>query len=65
MKIEQFRQVIEIFNTGSINRASQNLFLAQSSLSSSIRALERELGKEIFIRTQSGIGLTQFGIVFC
>lgn len=64
MKIEQIQQVIEIYNTGSINRAAQNLYLAQSSLSSSVRALEREFGKDIFVRSKLGITLTPFGAEF-
>lgn len=64
MKLEQIRQAIEVYNTGSINRAAQSLYLAQSSLSSSIKSLERELGHDIFVRSQSGISLTPFGIEF-
>lgn len=64
MKLEQIRQAIEVYNTGSINRAAQSLYLAQSSLSSSIKSLERELGHDIFVRSQSGISLTSFGVEF-
>ncbi len=64
MKVEQIRQAIEVYNTGSINRAAQSLYLAQSSLSSSLKALERELGRPIFLRSQSGITLTPFGVEF-
>lgn len=64
MKLEQIRQAIEVYNAGSINRAAQGLYLAQSSLSASIKSLERELGRDIFIRTPSGISLTDFGAEF-
>ena len=64
MKMEQIRQAIEVYNTGSINRAAQSLYLAQSSLSSSLKSLERELGRPIFLRSQSGITLTPFGLEF-
>ena len=37
MKIEQIQQIIEVAQVGSINRASQNLYIAQSTLSSSIK----------------------------
>lgn len=33
MKIEQIQQIIEVAQVGSINRASQNLYIAQSTLS--------------------------------
>ncbi len=62
MKIEQLRQIIEISNFGSINRAAQNLYISQSTLSSSLKALEKELGQEIFTRTQTGISATPFGM---
>ena len=46
MKIEQIRQIVEVAQVGSINKASQNLYIAQSTLSSSIRAVEEELIKK-------------------
>ena len=61
MKIEQLRRVLEVYNTGSINRAAQNLYMSQSSLSSSINALEMELGEKIFKRSAEGVVLTSFG----
>ena len=64
MKIEQIQQVIEIAQTGSINKAAQNLYVAQSSLSSSLRALERQLDTELFVRTANGIDCTEFGSFF-
>lgn len=64
MKIEQIRQILEVYESGSINRAAQKLYLAQSTLSSSIRAAEEELQQPIFIRKQKGIQLTQFGQFF-
>ena len=39
MKIEQIQQIIEVAQVGSINRASQNLYIAQSTLSSSIKCV--------------------------
>lgn len=64
MKIEQIRQIVEVAQVGSINKASQNLYIAQSTLSSSIRAVETELHQEIFIRTKKGIEPTEFGKIF-
>lgn len=61
MKIEQLRQILEVYEAGSINRAAQKLYIAQSTLSSSIRAAEEELQQDIFIRKQKGIELTEFG----
>jgi molybdate transport repressor ModE-like protein len=61
MKVEHLRRVLEINKTGSINRAAQNLYISQSTLSSSVNALEAELGEKIFQRTQEGVTLTGFG----
>ena len=64
MKISQFEQVLAVSKTGSINLAAEQLFISQSQLSSSVRALERELGADIFIRSNKGISLTPFGEEF-
>ena len=64
MKIEQIKQVLEIHKTGSINKAAHNLFVAQSSLSTSMRALEKELGQKIFVRNKHGVHETEYGKEF-
>lgn len=61
MTIQQFRIVLEVAKTGSISRAASNLYFSQPNASSSIRALERELGYTIFIRTNTGISFTEQG----
>lgn len=64
MTFLQLNYISEIYNCGSINKAAQNLFVSQSSLSSSIRELEEELGIKIFIRSNRGIVLTEDGQEF-
>ena len=64
MKLSQFEQIVMINETGSINLAAERLFMSQSQLSSSVRALEKELGADIFIRSNKGISLTPFGEEF-
>ena len=64
MTFLQLNYIIEIYNCGSINKAAKKLFLSQSSLSSSIRELEQELGIEIFNRSNKGIALTEDGKEF-
>lgn len=61
MTFEQFKFVLEIAKTGSINQASNNLFLSQATLSTSIKNLEGELGQAIFVRNNRGIQTTPFG----
>lgn len=61
MTFLQLNYIIEIYNCGSINKAAKKLFLSQSSLSSSIRELEQELGIEIFNRSNKGLPLRRTG----
>ena len=61
MNLKQLEYVVEISRSGSINKAAQNLYLAQPSLSASVRQLEQELGFSIFRRKNSGIELTSEG----
>lgn len=61
MKIDQLVQVIEIAKTGSLNKAAQNLFVSQPSLSLSLKQLESELGIQIFERGSKGMSLTAVG----
>lgn len=48
MTLTQFKYVLEIAKAGSVNQAANNLFVSQSVLSNSIKALENELGQKIF-----------------
>jgi len=61
MRIDQLLQAIEIAKTGSLNKAAQNLFLSQPSLSLSVKRLEEELGIHIFARGFKGMSLTPEG----
>ncbi|MCI8454120.1 MAG: LysR family transcriptional regulator [Lachnospiraceae bacterium] len=64
MTINQLRYVVEVAKTGSINQAANNLFISHTTLSSAVRALERELGEAIFVRSSKGVRLTPFGNMF-
>ena len=64
MKIEQLIQVIEIAKTKSITLAAKNLYMSQSNLSTSIRELEKEMNKQIFVRSNNGTQITPFGEKF-
>ena len=61
MKMEHLQQLLTIVEEGSMNRAAQKLYLARSSLSSSMKNLEDELGAPIFERGSRGVRLTKFG----
>lgn len=62
--IQQLHYAIVISETGSINRASELLYVAQPSLTSAIQELEREFGFKIFNRTGRGVILTPEGSDF-
>lgn len=62
MKIEQLEQLLRIVEEGSMNEAAKELYLARSSLSTSVKNLERELGAPIFERNSRGVCLTEFGV---
>lgn len=64
MTLQQLKYVIEIVNAGSINAAAERIFVAQPSLSSAVKELEKELGFEIFTRTSRGISLSASGSEF-
>lgn len=63
MKIEQLEQLIQIAELGSMNEAAKEMYISRSSLSSSMKNLETELGKPIFVRHSKGIRLTEYGTV--
>lgn len=64
MTIQQCNYVLKIAQCGSFNKAAKELFVAQSSLSVSVKALESELGIKIFERSGNGVYLTDEGAEF-
>ncbi len=64
MTIQQCKYVMAIHRTGSFNEAAREVFVAQSSLSASIKQLEEELGIRIFERSKNGAVLTAEGAEF-
>jgi len=64
MKTEQILLALTISECGSITKAAQKLYMAQPNASSSIYALEKELGYSIFERTYNGVSVTAKGKKF-
>ena len=64
MTIQQLRYAVTISELGSLNKASEVLYIAQPSLSSSMQELEKELGITIFSRSGRGVTLTNDGVEF-
>ena len=48
----------------SINKAAADLFISQSVVSTAIAGLEKEIGHDIFVRSNRGVALTPFGHTF-
>ena len=64
MTLQQLRYAIGIAKVGSFNKAAENLFISQPSLTAAIRDLEEEIGIVIFNRTSRGVSLTAEGEEF-
>ncbi len=61
MTFNQLVYVVEVSKTKSINATARALYVSQSSVSTSIKELEDELGILIFNRTNRGISTTKEG----
>jgi len=61
MELRQLEYFIAIAEAGAFSRAAMRLAVPQPVLSRHIRALERELGTELYHRTGRGIVLTEAG----
>lgn len=64
MTIQQCKYILKIAQCGSFSEAAKQLFVAQSSISVSVKTLEQELGIRIFERCGNGVYLTDDGAEF-
>lgn len=64
MTLQQLHYAITIAEVGSLNKAAEILYIAQPSLTSSMKELEKELGISIFYRSGRGVSLTNDGAEF-
>lgn len=64
MTLQQLNYAITISQTGSMNRAAEQLYISQPTLTNSIKELEKELGITIFNRSGRGVTLTADGTEF-
>ena len=64
MTIQQLHYAVVISEMGSLNKASEVLYVSQPSLTTAIRDLEKELGITIFHRSGRGVSLTNDGAEF-
>ncbi|QWF78526.1 LysR family transcriptional regulator [Amycolatopsis sp. CA-230715] len=61
MELRQLTHFLAVAERRHFTKAAGDLHLTQSSLSSSIRALERELGGDLFVRSTRRVELTEAG----
>ncbi len=64
MELKELRYIVTLAEEGSISRAADRLFMAQSSLSQFLQQYEKELGTALFARTAKGIRPTTGGASF-
>ena len=64
MTLQQLRYAVTIAEKKSMNKAAQELFVTQPSLSNMMKELEKEIHIEIFERTNRGISVTPEGEEF-
>lgn len=64
MELQQLRYVVEVADTSSFTRAAERCFVTQSALSHQIAALERELGRRLFVRSSRSVRLSEAGEAF-
>ena len=61
MELKELEYIVAVAEAGSISRAAEGLYLAQSSLSQFLSRCEVELGVRLFLRTAGGARLTPSG----
>ncbi|WEV63787.1 LysR substrate-binding domain-containing protein [Bifidobacterium sp. ESL0732] len=64
MQFQQLKYVVAVAEERNFTRAAERCLVGQSALSHQIRALEEELGVELFARTSRRVELTQAGEAF-
>jgi DNA-binding transcriptional LysR family regulator len=61
MELRQLSHFVAVAEERHFTRAAARVHLTQSSLSSSVRGLERELGSDLFVRSTRQVELTEAG----
>lgn len=61
VQFQQLQYFVAVAETRHFTRAAETVHVAQPSLSQQIRALERELGADLFLRARGNITLTDAG----
>jgi DNA-binding transcriptional LysR family regulator len=64
MDLRHLRAVLAVAEQGTFTGAATVLYMAQSTLSRQVSALEHHLGTELFIRGPRAVSLTDHGRLF-
>ncbi|RRD53310.1 LysR family transcriptional regulator [Buchananella hordeovulneris] len=64
MELQQMRYAVAVAEERNFTRAAERCFVVQSALSHQIKALEREIGIQLFARTSRRVELTPAGEAF-
>lgn len=63
MELRVLRYFLEVARERSVTRAAQTLHVSQPTLSKQLKDLERELGHQLFRRSNYGVNLTEEGVL--
>ena len=63
MDIRVLRYFLAVAREQSFSQAAERLYLSQPTLSRQLHELEQELGKQLFIRGNKGVTLTEEGMM--
>ena len=64
MLYRQMECFLAVARLGNLSRAAQEMFLTQPTLTARLKALEEEVGDQLFVRTSRGMRLTEAGKEF-
>src|SRR6266536_2684203 len=62
--LPQILAFLEVARRGNLSRAAEALYVSQPTLTARLKALESELGEQLFVRTRRGMRLTEAGEAF-
>ena len=64
MTIDEIRWMLELFETGKMSKAAENLYISQPALSQCVQRIEQQLGFRLFERSNKGLNPTPKGQLF-
>lgn len=64
MDTKHLRAAVAVAEHGSFTCAARHLFMAQSTVTRQVAALERDLGRQLFVRKARVVALTPHGRTF-